>query len=64
MCSFIKGGAKCQKEMEQDHLVKDRGQEEVWEVAVEAVEWAAIGLVQAPAEIAYAPTVNQPYLIR
>jgi len=64
MCSFIKGGSKCQEEMEQDHLGKDRGQEEVWEEVVDAAEWTAIGLAQALAEIACAPTANQLYLIR
>lgn len=50
--------------MGQALLVAGREQAEVWETVADAAGWGEIARAQAPAEIAFARSVEKKYLIR
>ena len=50
--------------MEQDHPVKDREQDVVWEEAEDGAEWAVIARGRAPEESVYVLIASYPYRIK
>jgi len=58
------GGDLCLEEMARDLLVRDPEQEEEWGKVGAWEGWMETALGQAPAEAAFAPVVEQEFLIK